>query len=115
MRYKVQFRGSEIAQNVKIADKFMTRFIGLMFKKKMEGYDGLIIKTCNSVHTCFMYYKIDVIFLDSEFKIIKVLTNMSPWRMTLPYFGATQVLELPGGQFPPDATKGEKLEVVCIN
>ena len=64
---------------VKIADSFFTRLAGLMFQKKMPQGTGLLLAPCNSVHMCFMRFAIDVIYIDKEYKIIKVVKYLKPW------------------------------------
>ena len=62
-----------------IANSFFTRLAGLMFRKKLPKATALLLTSCNSVHMCFMRFAIDVIYLDKEFKIIKVEQNLKPW------------------------------------
>lgn len=93
-KISVRNTGKEFLGNVKIAESFIARLIGLMFSNSISGFDGLLIKKCNSVHTCFMKYPIDVIFLSKEMKVIKIIRNMKPWRFSLIYFRACQVLEV---------------------
>ena len=104
-----------IANNVKKASNFFQRFLGLMFSKDMYNFDGLLLCPCKSIHTCFMFYPIDVVFLSSDMKIVGILRNLRPWRVTKIYFKAVQVLELKGGILPDDIFLGDTLEVVCIN
>jgi hypothetical protein len=86
-----------------------------MFKEKMQGFDGLLIKQCRSIHTFFMMYPLDIVFMNSEMKIKKIIRNIKPWRMTFIYFTSTQVLELEAGTLPLEVHEGDKLEVICIN
>lgn len=64
---------------VKIANTFFTRLAGLMFQKKLSQGTGLLLVPCNSVHMCFMRFAIDVIYLDKEYNILKVVKNLKPW------------------------------------
>lgn len=104
-----------ISQQLKIAESFFERLIGLMFKEKMEGFDGLLIKQCRSIHTFFMKYPLDIVFMNNEMKVKKIIRNMKPWRMTFIYFTSTQVLELQAGTLPVTVQEGDKLEVLCTN
>lgn len=61
------------------ADTFWTRLAGLMFRKKLPPSTGLLLAPCNSVHMCFMRFSIDVVYLDKDFIIIKVVKNLRPW------------------------------------
>ena len=87
-----------------------SRMKGLMFSKEMIG-DGLILDPGNSIHNCFVRFPIDVIFLNNDFKIIKILRSFKPWRFSWIYFKATKVLELPEGKIPFDVIEGDYLEV----
>jgi uncharacterized protein len=104
-----------LGSNTKVASSFISRLIGLMFREKMVGFDSLMIESCNSIHTCFMRYPIDVMFINKENKIIKIIRNIKPWRMTGMYFKANKVLELPEGTISEGIVEGDHLEVVCIN
>lgn len=114
-RYKIVSEKLEICKQTKIAKSFSSRLVGLMFKKSMEGFDGLLITQCNSIHTFFMRYDLDLIFLDKNYKVIKVIENKSPWRMSLMYFSSSQVLEVVGGTLKGRVLKGDQLEIKCIN
>ncbi len=115
MRMQVKYKETILCEELKIADDFFSRLIGLMFKNKMVGFDGLLIKQCNSIHTFFMRYALDIVFLNKEMKVVKVIENIKPWRMTLMYFKSSQVLELKGGTLNNRLKKEDQLEIVCIN
>lgn len=63
------------------ADRFLSRLRGLMGKPAMAPNEVLWISRCNSVHTCFMRFPIDVVFLDRQNRIMRVRTGLKPWRM----------------------------------
>ncbi|PIK14114.1 DUF192 domain-containing protein [Halobacteriovorax sp. JY17] len=115
MSMQVKFKEIVLCEELKIADDFFSRLIGLMFKKKMIGFDGLLIKQCNSIHTFFMRYALDIVFLNKEMKVVKVIENIKPWRMTLMYLKSSQVLELKSGTLNNRLKKEDQLEIVCIN
>ena len=50
-----------------------------MFRKELLPDTGLLLIPCNSVHMCFMHFAIDVVYLDKEYNIIKVIQNLRPW------------------------------------
>lgn len=113
-------KGELLCERMIIADNPFTRVKGLMFSERLpDGADGFLIKPCNSIHTCFMRYPIDVIFLDKEMRVVKVLENLVPWRMTWLYLNATQTLEMQGGHLnrvlKNRLQPGDKLEAVCIS
>jgi hypothetical protein len=56
----------------------------------------MLIERCSSIHTFFMRFPLDVIFLDRGFKVAKVVNNLGPWRFASAW-GAAGVVELPAG------------------
>jgi uncharacterized membrane protein (UPF0127 family) len=111
---KVEVNGKILSHELKIASSFFSRLIGLMFKKGMQGYDGLLIKQCNSIHTFFMFFTIDAIFLNKNNEVIKIYRNLKPWRMTRIVWRASQCLELNGGTIPDNLKEGDSLSI-CTN
>lgn len=100
--------GEVLATRVFRADTPWARMKGLLGRKTLSPEEGLWIVPANSVHTCFMRFPIDVVFLDAKGVILKVISPMPPWRMTLPVLGAKSVLELPAGASVLKA--GDRLE-----
>ena len=100
----------QISEKVVEAVNIKDRCLGLMFKKELPRGESLFLSPCNSIHTFFMNFKIDVLFLDKDLKVVKIFRAMSPWRVTLPYFRARHVLELPENSLPENLKEGEALE-----
>jgi uncharacterized protein len=82
---------------IKLADTFGKRLIGLMFRKKSLEDEGLWITPCNSIHTCFMNFAIDAVFINKEGEIVKIVEELQPWRFVKPVQNAHSVIELPAG------------------
>jgi len=61
------------------ADTFLTRFCGLMLRKRLPAGRGLLIAPCSSIHMCFMRFAIDAIFIDQDYRVLKVVRNVKPW------------------------------------
>ncbi len=78
------------------ADSLYTRFMGLMFRKDLQPDHGMLIKDCNWVHTFFMRWSIDVLYLDAGFTVVAI-KHLAPFRLSLPVSGAVQVVELKAG------------------
>jgi uncharacterized membrane protein (UPF0127 family) len=100
-----------VCQKAREAKTMISAMIGLMFSKDLGKNDGLMIYGSRSIHTFFMRYNLDIIFLNSENKIVKIIRQMRPWRMTWIYFRARNVLEMTGGTLPLDISEGDILEV----
>ena len=87
-----------IADNVKVADNFFSRSVGLLSKKSISDNEALVIKPCCSIHTFFMKFPIDVIFVDNKDKNIALHQNISA-NIILPiYFSSDYVIEMAAGQ-----------------
>ena len=86
-----------IADDVKIADNFISRTVGLISKKEILEPEGLLIKPCCSIHTFFMRFDIDVLFVNRKNEVIALCENVKPWRI-LPIHPTSQyVVELSAG------------------
>ena len=83
--------------DIEIAESFLSRFCGLMLRKNLPEGRGLLLAPCNSVHMGFMRFAIDVIYLDENFCIKKIVRNLRPWIGLSMCFGAWGALELPSG------------------
>ena len=83
--------GREIPLNV--ADSFKSRFLGLMGQK--ESNHGLLLHPCNSIHTCFMRYPLDLIFLNAENQVAAIKRVVKPFAFVMPIKSAVKVLEFP--------------------
>ena len=112
----VEKQSTTIAKRVEVATSIAQKTLGLMFSKDLGNKDALLIESCNSIHTFFMNYPIDVIFLSKENIVVKIFRNLKPWRMTLMYFKASKCLEFMGGTLCENVVVGDKLEIKeCIN
>ena len=101
--------GELLAQEVEQANTFFSRLRGLMFRRKMAPQTALLLDPCPQIHTCFMRFNIDVIFLDKDNRVIAVLENLKPWRMSKFYTRARRTLELPGGTLQGRVRAGDEL------
>ncbi|MBC85758.1 MAG: hypothetical protein CL677_01155 [Bdellovibrionaceae bacterium] len=100
-----------IADNLSIAETFIDRGVGLLGKKTMQSGEALWIKNCFDVHTFFMSFPIDVVFLDKEMKVKDVRKNLRPWRMAFSP-GSNSVIEFFGGTVKDEhLTVGDQLNV----
>lgn len=107
---QIEYKGRIIAKNISIADNFWDRLAGYMFRFKPHK-PAILFEPAMSIHTFFMNFPLDVIFMDGKFQVIKIYRNLAPWRHTWFYFKSRKTLELPAGQFPLDIREGDILEV----
>jgi len=90
-------RAGVVCESCAVADSLWTRLGGLMGRRELEPGEGLLLRPSGSVHTCFMRFAIDVVFLDRALRVLAVSPAVRPWRLRLQR-GARAVLELPAGQ-----------------
>lgn len=86
-----------LAENAALAKTLLKRIIGLLGRKEIKAKEALVLTPCNSVHTFFMRFPIDLIFLDKDSKVIKAISRFKPYRISKMYFRANTVIELPAG------------------
>ena len=101
--------GRVIAAEVEVARGSWGRFMGLMGRPSMPAGSGLWIEPCNSIHMFFMRFAIDVLFLDRQMRVKKVMLNLKPWRVSPIVFGARTTVELPAGTLADRALVGARL------
>ena len=80
-----------------VAETFGARLRGLLGRRALVNGEGLLIGRESSVHTFFMRFAIDVVFLDAELRVLRVASNVGPWRLKA-CRGARSVLELGAGE-----------------
>lgn len=88
-------KNSIILNNVKMAENFFTRSVGLLTKKSLSEGEGLIIKPCCSIHTFFMKFNIDVLLINKKNEVIALYENVAPWRVLPIHPTSKYVIELP--------------------
>jgi uncharacterized protein len=86
-----------VCERCEVADGFFGRLRGLLGRTELPRGHGLLIKPSWSVHTWFMRFPIDVLFLDRELEVLKIRKHMRPWRMAA-RFRADSALELAAGE-----------------
>jgi uncharacterized protein len=91
-----QTRNALLGDAVEIADTSGKRRVGLLRHERLEPGTGLWIVPCESVHTFFMKFPIDLVYVDKKHKVKKVRHAVPPWRLSA-CFTAHSVLELPAG------------------
>lgn len=87
---------------LEIADRFMSRFRGLMLRGPLATHpipSGLLITECSSIHTAFMRYPLDIVYLDGQGNVTRCIPRLAPWRASHSYGTARtrHTLEIPAG------------------
>ena len=117
MKYRLRnlTRGIVLGDAIDLADTSEKRRTGLLKHDRLDPGQGLWIVPCESVHSFFMKFAIDLVYLDRNKKVRKVRHRMAPWRVSA-CLSAHSILELPAGAVAASGTQaGDQLEVVEKN
>ncbi len=105
-------RGVSLTETGRVADTFMTRLIGLMGAKGLGPGDGLWIRPCNSIHSFWMKFDFDAVFLDKNLRVVHLMSAMKPGGISKMVWEAKSVLELPAGIIAQTGTQlGDQFEM----
>src|SRR5262245_12705652 len=89
--------GRIVCERVIVADRAHRRMRGLLGRKYLRQGEGMVLRPGWSIHTAFMRFPIDAVFLDADQVVIKIEHEVGPWR-TVSCRGAREVVELPAGE-----------------
>jgi uncharacterized membrane protein (UPF0127 family)/CheY-like chemotaxis protein len=89
--------GRVVCERVFVADRAHHRMRGLLGRRRLEGGEGMVLRPAWNVHTAFMRFPIDVVFLDADQVVIRIAPNLPPFR-TVSCRGAREVVELAAGE-----------------
>jgi uncharacterized membrane protein (UPF0127 family) len=95
-RATIAATGECLLDRVESAITIRERFQGLMLRKDLPEGHGLLIPDCSSVHTCFMRFPIDLVYLCADNRVVKIVPYLKPWRLSACH-RARSVLEIPAG------------------
>lgn len=82
---------------LRTARSFSTRLLGLMFRRGLPPGEALLLTQCAGVHTAFMRFVIDVVYLDRHGCAVKLVPALRPWRASWGGPQARHTLELASG------------------
>jgi uncharacterized membrane protein (UPF0127 family) len=89
--------GEVIASNVSYADTWWQRLAGFIPRGDVDPDEGLWFRDCWAIHTLGMRAHIDVIFLDSEGRVVRAQRSVPRQRPMISCLGASSVVELGAG------------------
>jgi len=89
--------GEILAIHLEFATTFRTRLKGLMGRRSLPEGTALVIQPCSAIHTFFMRFPIDVLFLNANLDVLAVIYNMPSCRFSQRVKSARMVVEFPGG------------------
>lgn len=83
--------------DLEVARGFFERGRGLLGRAGLREDQALWIHRCNSIHTFFMKFSIDCVFIDRDLKVAAIYEDVAPWRVVWPVWGASSVIEMAAG------------------
>lgn len=93
----VNRRNGAMIANIQKADTFFKRFAGLLGRKELPAKTGLLITPCKQVHSLFMGFSFDIVFLTEEYRVAHLVPSMKPFKCSPLVRNAAHVLEVPEG------------------
>ena len=100
-----------LANQCRFANSVWKRMVGLLNRSSLAEGEGLLLDRCYGIHTFFMRFPIDVLFLDREYKVIRAVKALPPFR-TCAVRHSVYVLELPVGTIERARTEpGDQIQV----
>jgi uncharacterized protein len=104
--------GSLLADRVERACTPLARLWGLLGRTALAEGEALLIEPCTSIHTFFMRFTIDALFLSRELRVVRMVPDLRPWRATRFHRGVSMALELPRGTLARTGThEGDVLQL----
>jgi uncharacterized membrane protein (UPF0127 family) len=100
--------GQVIVERLFVANHFASRLRGLQFRQPLPAGEGLLLLPCRSIHTCFVWFALDVVCVDGEGTVVEIRRNVRPWRIVIPTRRTVGMLEVTAGNLGPLAI-GDRL------
>jgi len=103
-------KGTVLATDLRIAQSFGHRLRGLMFRSSLDSGEGLMLRPCKAVHTHFMRFPVDLIFVGRAMRVVRVIDHLKPWGQSPLVSEALAVIELAAGSAGL-TSPGDRLEI----
>jgi uncharacterized membrane protein (UPF0127 family) len=89
--------GTVVCERCSVAKTPLARTRGLLGRDDLPPGEGILLRPAGSIHTAFMRFPIDAVFVDGELEVLHIARELPPWRVAAAR-GARAVLELPAGE-----------------
>ncbi len=100
-----QARETVIGEAIEVADTAVRKVKGLLGRECLEDGQGLLFKKCSSLHTFFMRFPIDIIFVDKDLKVLKLSCGVTPFKLVAAPLRASFAIELPANAIARSETR----------
>ncbi|MHB1457902.1 MAG: DUF192 domain-containing protein [Armatimonadota bacterium] len=95
MKILIKRNGIIIADRIERAGSLMSQLKGLIGRRKFENGSAMIFPGCKQIHTFFMQFPIDILFVDKNRKVIKIIEKFQPGKISAYIGDSADVIELP--------------------
>lgn len=113
MRVTNKTKNTSLITQGRLADNFWLRLRGLLGAKPLKSGEGLILAGEKSIHTFFMGFSIDVVYVNKQHQVIRTTLDMVPYKLGPFVKESAYILELPVGAIGQSQTEvGDQLEFV---
>ena len=104
-------KNTVIADAARVADTWLSRMVGLLGRDNLPVGEALVITRCRSIHMFFMRFAIDVLFVDKSDRVVGLVENIQPFRLSPIFLSSSRAVELPAGTIAATRTsRGDQLE-----
>ena len=105
-------RQTSLGDRISVARSLWSRARGLLGTRELPRGVGILIEPCSSIHSFWMQYPFDALFLDRKGIVVHQISRMKPFRISRPVFSAHSVLELPAGTIDNTETvRGDRVRM----
>ena len=104
---------SFINLGVAVADTPLTRLRGLRGRMRLRSDEGLWVVPSRGIHTIGLLFPIDVIYLDSQMRVVHIIENLGPLRIAPPRLQCASILELPARSIDGSGTQVGDHLLIC--
>jgi hypothetical protein len=105
-----QNRGKSLATHGRLANTFWSRLRGLLGRTSLQEGEGLVLVGEKSIHTLFMKFPLDIVYIDQNYQVLRADENMVPYRLGPFMSRSAYVLEVPVGTIAATETQvGDQL------
>ena len=110
MRINNRTRNTLLGTRVATAGGFWSRLRGYIGRSPPKQGEGILLVPCDAIHTWWMTFELDVLFLDARGRVLELVRSLRPWKRTRKVAGARYVLEVPAGTIDASGTRaGDEL------
>jgi uncharacterized membrane protein (UPF0127 family) len=105
--------GAVVVERCLVADSPFARMRGLLGRRELPSGEGVLLRPAASIHTFFMRFPIDAVFLGADGEVLRIAPSVRPWR-TAAKRGARAVLEVAAGECERRGIRpGDRLEMAA--